>query len=340
MISVIPSLRSYFYDCRALIQRTDNGNIDQFKIGGHRICLQIPDTGLREQILPALQHLKAPSDSHAEFTVFVTHAGSDGIELPAPDWGFLPFAERGNLRLYSDEDFSLIYNHRIGVFNILNHADNEAIYWSRSRILPYYERSAPLRHLLQAWLQRRGLFITHASAVGRADGGLLIAGRTGSGKSTTALLALRAGFLYAGDDYILTQAQPDPYIYSIYNSAKINSSSLHWFPEWKSRVHNSTRLHAEKALIFLNNATEGYPLRAIVLPRVTSERLTIARPLPPEEMFRTIVPDTVFTSLGDASLVVKSFKRLIEQLPGYRLELGSQLEQIPSVLANLLDQLQ
>ena len=344
MISERRSIASYFERCMDAVEAHAGKHrlIRDYKIAGKHVSLCFTNPQLEKQLSSALQHLASPPLLNPALVVYLASAnGAGGIDLPAPDWNSLRFFERGNLRAYSDNEFSLIYNHRIGVFNAVNHRTNTAIYWARTETLPYYERSAPLRHLLQAMMQRHGVFVTHASAVGLADGGVLIAGRTGSGKSTTAVVCLRSELLYAGDDYILTEAEPNPHIYSLYSSAKVNTATMHWIPEWQSSVSNSSSLSVEKALIFVSQTrpekcVSGFPLRAIVLPRVTTQATTMVRSVSGNEAFRAIVPDTVFTILGDVPRMMAIYKQLTQQLPCYRVELGTDLAQIPLAILNIL----
>jgi hypothetical protein len=121
----------------------------------------------------------------------------------------------------------------------------------------------------------RGLQLVHAAAVGNSNGGVLIGGKGGSGKSTTALTCLESKLNYIGDDYTLLGLDSGrPVVHSLYNSAKLNSDHVQRFPTLLPKVSNPDRLADEKALLFVNEhypakvATQ-LPVRAVLLPRVT-----------------------------------------------------------------------
>ena len=71
-----------------------------------------------------------------------------------------------------------------------------------SERLSLYERGKPFRVLLSVWLHDRGVQVVHAALVARGDRGVLLPGRGGAGKTTSALTCLLAGFRYLGDDYV------------------------------------------------------------------------------------------------------------------------------------------
>ena len=135
--------------------------------------------------------------------------------------------------------------------------------------LPYFESSAPLRTIFDWWLSGRGLHLTHAAAVGTPDGGCLIGGRSGSGKSTTARACMGTELAYAGDDFVLVGAEPEPYVYNLYNTAKLDPDNLHRFPHLAPYIGNAERLRSEKAYLYLSaKIATGFPLRAILVPRI------------------------------------------------------------------------
>jgi hypothetical protein len=314
----------------------------QLAVAGHPIRLEFGGRGLLDRVMPALAHLAVELPEPPKLKVFLWDTETTGLFLPPPPWKELRVFERGNLRIYRDERFTLVFDRRTYVFCVVDKQRHVALYWTPdATLLPYYELGAPLRHLLQAWLHSQGLFIAHAAAVGQPHGGVLLAGKTGSGKSTTSLLCLNSDLRYAGDDYALLSANESPWVYSLYNSAKINAGTLPWLPELHSQVTNANALQHEKALVFLepdyaSKLISGFPLRAILLPRVTERTETRVQPVAAEVAFRSLAPDSIFTLLGDAQLTMRGLAELTHQIPCYSLELGSDLEQIPQVISQVL----
>jgi hypothetical protein len=105
----------------------------------------------------------------------------------------------------------------------------------------------------------------------RREGGVLLAGRGGAGKSTTAIAAMLGGLSYAADDYCVIEAEPQPVAHSLYNSGKLSWSGLHRFPQLcGTPAHGS---NGEKALFFLcalhpERLALRLPIRAVLLPDI------------------------------------------------------------------------
>ena len=340
-------LEPYFDEAVTLFEqavaRAGQGPDRWLEIAGHPLHLRFAGQALGPRLLPALQHLPDPGASASRFTICLWDAESTDTPLPPPPWDRLDYYERSNMRGYDDGRFKLNFDRRTDVFSAVDNGRDVGIYWTRngSRISPA-EVGSPLRRALQGWARGKGLILTHAAAIGRIDAGMLLAGPGGSGKSTTAVLALGSDLMFAGDDMTLVQADPVPYAHSLYSSAKIDSAALERIPEVWPAVGNRDRLDKEKAILFLDNGfrhklTLGFPLRAIVVAKLSGRSETVACRTSPLAAFRAIAPDTILTMLGDARGVLKVLNRLVHQLPCYELILGSDLEGVRRALPRILE---
>ena len=327
----------------AAVARTGAGPDRNLVIGGHTARLRFAGPAVASRVLPALRHLPRHETPAAPLAIHLWDLKSTGVVLPPPPWEAVEYHERGNARAFSDERFSLSFERRTDVFSAVDNERGLAIYWTRDAdALPNFTTAAPMQRLLQGWLRARGLFVLHAAAIGRADAGLLLAGRSGSGKSTTALLALESDWLYAGDDYALVQDEPSAHVHSLYSSAKLNADALDRLPALRTSVSNPEHLHKEKALLFLDigapdKLARGFPLRAIVLPYVARQRDSVVTPASPLAAYRAIGPDTAFTMLGgDARGVLRTIRNLVHQLPCYTLALGTDPVGVDAALHDVL----
>ncbi len=223
----------------------------------------------------------------------------------------------------------------------------EAFYWKRDLSpLPYYEAGSPLRTLLHAWMRTQGIQFVHAAAVGTASGGVLLAGKGGSGKSTCALACLNSKLKYAGDDYCMVGWNGpggQPWLHSLYNTAKLTGDAdLARFPQFAPWVWNRERQADEKATFFLHEhlpgrLIRGFPLRAIVVPIVTGGVSTRLEPCSAREVLLALGPSTLAQLPASGPEDLACVGTLVRSLPSYKLLVGTDLSQIPAAIEGLLN---
>jgi hypothetical protein len=336
-------------------EATAGGPIDQVfnKIDNYTIRLRFAGTALVTALTPALDHLTITSAAPPDLTICIWDSTSTQITWPKLPWFQYPghinakgekienlYTPRGDIRGYNN---SRIQTH-VGdkVFSLLDLERNLAIYWCQNAsTLPLYERGAPLRSILHWWLRQRGLQLIHAGAVGTATGGVLLAGKGGSGKSTTALTCLKSDLLYLSDDYSLVKTDPEPYVYTIYNTAKVRPDNLQRVPHLRHTLTNGDCLNSEKALFFIHQhypekIVNRLPIRAILLPRVTGRPDTTLETASPRDSLTALTLSTLHQLAGSGKELLQTINQLVNQVPSYHLNLGTDLAQIPGVIANVL----
>jgi len=313
-------------------------------VAGAPVRVHYVTSALAASLSPAMSSQMAlPSGEPPALSIYAWGGEMPGGLLLPPPWETLNFFERGNVRGYQTRRYSLIYDRRPDVFSAFDAQRQIGLYWARdSAGLSYAERAAPMRRLYQAWLQARGLLVLHAAGVSTPLGGALLAGRTGSGKSTTAAACACAGLGYAGDDYLLVEPGAAPRAYGLYRSLKLNREMLDWLPSLAPLVRNRDRLATEKALIYWPPSLEsgdgdgGFPLSAILLPTHTAPAASQARAVTPDAAYRALLPDTLFSLLGDARQVSRDLRHLVNMLPCFELALGPDLRQLVAVISEVL----
>lgn len=232
--------------------------------------------------------------------------------------------------------------------SVLERGGTRGWYWvADAQRIPYWEQATPMVYLLDWWLRDRGLHMLHAGAVGTPEGGVILVGKSGSGKSTATLSSLQEGstLTYAGDDYVGVSLDAQPRVHGLYSSGKLMPDHVERLPFLLDALVNSDQLDVEKAVVYVHEQwparmSSGFPLRALLAPRVTPG-LVEARLVPtsPIAGFTALAPSTVFQmhTRGQDSLV--RVRRLVETVPSYVLELGSDMASIPRVIAELLVEL-
>ena len=314
-----------------------------YRIGDRTVLLRFAGRALERLLTPALEHLSLPVPLEEEpgLTVLIFDTAGTGVAPPAPAWGTAGYGVRGEIAGFNTERVRTVYQPGSDVLLMIDRERGEGIYWTAdARNVPYWESSFPLRTIFHWWLEDLEFQPVHAAAVGLAGGGVLIAGPSGSGKSTTALACLDSELGYAGDDYVLVRHVP-PHVYSLYGTAKLESENLARFPRLGALVSNRARLGEEKALVYINSAAPekmlpGFPIRAILVPRVTGRRETALRRAGAGEAFRALAPTTLFQLPGGSRRAFEKMSALVRQVPVYTLEAGTDLAQIPAAILGLL----
>lgn len=318
-----------------------------FCIAGTTICLRFAGNTLEARLSPALEHLSCTPQSNPDLTVYLWDSQSTGTQLPAPPWSHNDYGVHGEITGFNTSQLRTAFNLGSGVLSMLNLPRNEALFWIRdAAVLPIYESGAPLLTLFHWWMGAQGRQLMHAAAIGNPKGGVLLVGKGGSGKSSTALRALdgNSGLVYAADDYCLLQNDDVPFVHSLYSSGKIHTRDTELFPFLKPALDKSYDLNNEKALFFLKDhfagqICAGFPVKAILLPRVSGQAQTRLVAASAPAALLALAPSTIFQLAGAGQPAFANMSKLVRQVPCYILELGTERAQIPGVIAGLLEEL-
>ena len=318
--------------------------------------LQIIGATLAARLTPALAHLIAAPTTQPALTVRLWDVSCTPVALPPPPWQPEDYTARSQVQGYETGPLLAAYQLDSGALSLLDLPQNCALYAVQdAEQLPYYESGMPLRTILHWWLRAQGCQLVHAAAVGTAQGGVLIVGQGGAGKSTTALACLLAGMRYVADDYcVVTPAPqpavacvvtpaPQPAVASLYNSGKVAADHLRSFPTLAPLVSNPAGLgQGEKALLLLQHhfpaqLADCLPLRAILQPQITGQPTTSLQPIASSVALRSLAPSTIFQLSTGGEQDFRLLAALVRQVPTYRLALGTALAQIPEIIQRLLD---
>lgn len=315
-----------------------------YVIGGHTIRLRFANPALVPSITRALEHLAAKSDRAPALTVCLWDSASTCTRMPPPPWSSDDYIARGEVRGFSNDHVHTAFYLGAGMLNMLDTKLKVGLFWIRdANLVPYQETAAPLRTILHWWMRNHGRQLVHAGAVGTSSGGVLLAGKGGSGKSTAALACLDSELLYAGDDHVLLSGGPAPFVHSVYNSAKLDADHMRRLPHLLPAVSNPERSDAEKALIFLHEhfrkgIANGFPLRAILLPHVTGLPKTRLRTASPATGLAALAPSTILQLSEAGPRDFHEIARVVKQVPCYTLELGTDVREVPGVVLRLLSE--
>jgi len=159
-------------------------------------------------------------------------------------------------------------------------------------------------------------------------------------------LQLGTDLLYAGDDYVAVRVEPSPRIESLYCSGKLEPDHVHTLlPHLLPLLANADRIDSEKAVLyvqehFASQTTSGFPLRAVLVPRIAAaQRESRIVETSRAAAFAALAPSTILQLHTADSGAFAMMSRLIERVPCYRLELGSEVAAIRGTIAEFLTQL-
>jgi hypothetical protein len=320
-----------------------------YTIAGLPVLLRFANEAMFRRLTRAFAHLQA---SHLEPALTVhlwDSSATDAPTLPAyrPD----PAAP-GAVIHFSEGPVQALYQPALRALSVLDNDHGVGWFWTENALrLPEWECATPIRHILHWSLASRGVQQLHAAAVGTPSGGVLVVGKGGSGKSTVALASLAAGFLYAGDDYVAASVDGNPVVHSLYSSGKLDPHHVKRFPHLLTahRIEPeadpaTAPFDRDKTVIYLHEShratdTEGFRIRAIVIPRIVGHGETLLSPVSRPRALAALAPSTIVQLHTAGKDALASMRELVGRVPAFELALGANVEDAPNVIRDLLERL-
>lgn len=307
--------------------------------------LEIAGQPLADVLLPAFRHLLEPPSGAPDLAITAWDSATSGIHPVHPDWSTVTLGTRGLMREILSHTQRGQYDWGTRGVHLFDRNPPEgppsAQYWvPDAGALPYWERSFPFRQLLCWFTQGTGRHPVHAAAVEWQGRSVLLPAASGSGKSTTSLIAALAGCGFLGDDYVMLDgAGKTPHVWSLYGTAKLDDSSLALLPQMAAHAGRVEPKDEKTVLLWpgpealagAGGLTRGAPLAAIVVPKV-SKGPTRLSPGTPGDALMAMVPSTRSHLDTDDQAFMSLASAIVRQVPVYRLALGRDLERIPEAI--------
>ncbi len=313
-----------------------------FTIAGATLKIRFAGDRLIECLVPALAHLEVPPAPHADAVFHVWDSESTGVEMAPPICPREHFTGRGDIWSMASRRFKAAFLGADLALALMDLETLTAIFWVQSaENLPYWAMASPMRSLMHWWMERRGFQLVHGAAVGLNGEGVLITGKGGLGKSTTALACLDAGMQYVADDILAVEPGPIPRAYSLYSTGKLEWSQMLRFPGFAPLARSHGSPDGDKAVLYLHPAFKdqlvpSLSLKAILTPAIADRPETDFAPLS-RPIVERAAGFTTLTLLPYASRQTMAFiERLSASLPGFKLELGSDIAAVPAAIKGLL----
>jgi hypothetical protein len=339
---------SYFRETEAAFSRAaaNAGGTSEFyfDLAGVKICLRAAGDDLLPRIAATLAHLEVANQAPVDFTICCWDDESTGAGQPMPAPWMINHSAFSCLGSLTNQRFRTFY---ISWTQTLSCMDMESkiaycCYESAEHLL-MYEISGPLRGILGAILNRKGMQLVHASAIGTERGSLIFAGPPGSGKSTLAVLCLQDGLSYQSDDLCILTAEERPRSLSLYNIAKLREDMIPRFGALHPFLSHFQEDEEKKAFFYVHQhfpsqVLKEAPVRAVILPRINGQEASCLERARPLEAMRAVIAWTAKEIPKSDSSGEKIMLRALARLPAHHLHLGRDDRQTLGLIRSLLDE--
>ena len=275
----------------------------------------------------------AASDDPADLTIGCWDTASSGVELPEMPWFDENLLHRDRVRGHTTGAVRATYQQSEGLLHLydsrqalgLVHATTPAA------VQPWTDR-APFRTFIGWWATDLGLSMMHASCIATDQGAALIAGSSGSGKSTTAMTCVLAGFSFLCDDACIVDLDTagGPSVHAVYGRSKLEHDAALRLGLAADRDGGPLVTQPERTV-------QTAPARVLLLPQVTGERETRIEELPRTEVVRTLVGGSIREGGGLGGQALHEMTRVVQTLPSFRLLLGTDVDGVSEAVARAIE---
>jgi hypothetical protein len=316
-----------------------------YRIAGHPVRVRTVGGRLAAVIDESWRHLGTPPPpGSATRTLHVDLWDAQETQVPA---AVLPVAidpsERFAFRVSADRRF--VAHGWPGVLSLLDRRGDHVVGCvADAAWLTPQARGRLVEPLLLVWLRDRSVQLVHAGLVARGPQGLLLLGRSGTGKSTAAIACARAGFAFLGDDKIALGLRPEGAYegHSLTGVAYLEPCQLARFPDlapWglEGPVGGDRKVLLRLGCVPAVHLAAGGPIQALAIVRIGDSGDGGLRPASRRDALLAAGLSTVLQLPIDQPRALPALGDLVRRVPAYWLDLGADPMDISRHAGAILD---
>ncbi len=194
------------------------------------------------------------------------------------------------------------------ILSLYDRRSRRGVTWFPAGDAPPYAIGQPFVPVIHAHIVETGWCPVHAAAVGRDGKFVLMPGPGKAGKSTAALACVRAGWDYAGDDFVLINPT-EGLVAPLFSSARMRQSGAAAFAEL---ISDTTFAVTD------DEGADRYELRLPLKPRGGAIAATLL-------VRRTGTEPFVFRPARGADTIAAILRHSVARAPGYHVEMTRKL---------------
>ena len=312
-----------------------------------------PKEGFRVRICGKLIDLRFP-------TVEMAQAGRCSLEgflteeAGAPDATLLYWYDRCDAYLPAGESaYSSVWQSRDATGSLQIGTDNHRLVGSdfvRRRF--YYARPKPdeidysvyghtLAGLFSRWASESDCMLLHAAAVGWRGKGVLVVGRSGSGKSTFSVSCLTAGLDFVSDDYTLISASGPLLAMPLYTSVAVNPdmyAKMPWLGDPSVEPSAAWCNGKYQFRLERQHLCPALEIHGIIMPRISGEDAPSIRSVPAGSAMTQMLHSSLkqLDRNRDTELM-RTFAARMGGLPVYEMSMSTDLTKNPAFLRSFIE---
>jgi len=207
-------------------------------------------------------------------------------------------------------------------------------------------RTGVFRFALSELLKCKGFYPVHAAALQKGGRGILISGASGSGKTTSCIALLRAGYkCFTDDSTLLCERREDLQILPFLQKINVTPKTVGFFPELqkaKGLLHNGVlKQYFYLDQVYPEQMANACKPAILLFPRVMDWPQSRLEILSKSRALEDLLPQSVL--VFDKEVSRRQFyvlSRLVQEIDCYNLYFGADILNLPVLIDRLLDETQ